>query len=65
MDGISYDDLIKSLDVTFNREKVFNAGEGAGASGSFFFFSADNQFLLKTIIREERILLQSMLSDLI
>lgn len=49
MDGLTQEQLVKSLDVVKNKEKVFQAGEGAGASGSFFFFSYDNKFLLKTI----------------
>jgi 1-phosphatidylinositol-4-phosphate 5-kinase len=28
---------------------IFSAGEGAGESGSFFFFSKDNRFLIKTL----------------
>jgi len=32
---------------------VFNAGEGAGRSGSFFFFSHDNKFIIKTITKME------------
>jgi len=47
------DDLYKSLSPKFNRDKVFNAGEGAGKSGSFFFFSHDNRFIIKTISSDE------------
>jgi len=32
---------------------VFQAGEGAGRSGSFFFFSHDSRFIIKTISSEE------------
>lgn len=32
---------------------VFKAGEGAGASGSFFFFSHDSKFLIKTMTNSE------------
>ena len=42
LDNITYSDLCESLDVTKNRKGVFKAGEGAGASGSFFFFSKDS-----------------------
>ena len=44
---------MKSLDIKSNRSKVFKAGEGAGASVSFFFFSSDNRFLIKTMSRVE------------
>ena len=37
----------------FNREMVFKAGEGAGASGSFFFYSHDSRFLVKTMTKSE------------
>ena len=53
-DGISPDDLMESLSVVKNYQMVFKAGEGAGASGSFFFFSYDNRFLIKTLQGEEK-----------
>ena len=49
MDGISLIDIQNSLDLEKNRGMVFKSGEGVGASGSFFFFSADNKFLIKTL----------------
>jgi len=36
-----------------NREQVFHAGEGTGKSGSFFFFSHDKRFIIKTITKSE------------
>ena len=36
---------------------IFKAGEGAGASGSFFFFSQDNKFLIKTMNKSEKMLI--------
>jgi hypothetical protein len=33
---------------------VFMAGEGSGASGSFFFFSHDNKLLVKTITSSDK-----------
>jgi hypothetical protein len=32
---------------------VFKAGEGAGRSGSFFFFSHDRKFIIKTMTQDE------------
>ena len=32
---------------------VFSAGEGAGRSGSFFFFSHDKKFIIKTMTKGE------------
>lgn len=36
-----------------NRDMVFKAGEGAGASGSFFFFTNDRRFIIKTMTSKE------------
>jgi hypothetical protein len=33
---------MNSLDLAFNRDQAFSAGEASGKSGSFFFFSHDN-----------------------
>lgn len=54
-----------SLSVENNRRMVFKAGQGAGLSGSFFFFSHDNKFLIKTINKKEKKILLKMLDDLI
>jgi hypothetical protein len=32
---------------------VFKAGEGAGRSGSFFFFSHDRKYIIKTMTQSE------------
>lgn len=32
---------------------VFKSGEGAGRSGSFFFFSHDRKFIIKTMTKQE------------
>ena len=37
-----------------NRNMIFKAGEGAGKSGCFFFFSHDNRFLIKTLRGSEK-----------
>lgn len=63
MDGLSQKSLIESLDVELNRKAVFRAGEGAGASGSFFFFSEDHRFIIKTLTSEEVKLLEIILQD--
>ena len=43
---------------------MFKAGEGAGRSGSFFFFSHDRKFIIKTMTKSEMDLMLSMLSTL-
>jgi len=65
MDGISPADLKKSLSIEENRRMIFNAGEGAGRSGSFFFFSYDNRFLIKTLLGPEKKIFLSILDDYI
>ena len=42
---------------------MFRAGEGAGASGSFFFFSYDHRFIIKTLNTEEVKVLALILPD--
>ncbi len=48
-----FDVLYQSLSPKFNRDMVFKAGEGAGKSGSFFFFSHDHKFIIKTMTAGE------------
>lgn len=51
--------MINSLDADENNEQAFEAGEGAGASGSFFFFSKDRKFIIKTVKDDEMKLIKS------
>ena len=37
-----------------NSANVFKAGEASGASGSFFFFSRDKKFIVKTMTPKEK-----------
>ena len=41
--------MLKSLDPSENIKQIQNAGLGAGASGSFFFFTNDKRFIMKTM----------------
>jgi len=50
---ITTENIIESLSPEFNRDMVFKAGEGQGKSGSFFFFSHDRRFIIKTMNNEE------------
>jgi hypothetical protein len=44
----------QSLDLGINFKRILKAGiNGGGKSGEFFFFSADNKLILKTISQEE------------
>ena len=49
MDDVTDFMLQQSLSMEANRDRIFRSGEGDGKSGSFFFFSYDNQFLIKTV----------------
>jgi hypothetical protein len=57
----NFDFLYESLCPKFNRDMVFKAGEGAGRSGSFFFFSHDNRFIIKTLTKGELEIFLTML----
>ena len=65
MDFITTEDLKKSLAIENNRKRIFKSGEGAGKSGSFFFFSYDNRFIIKTLRGSERKKLLLMLDSYI
>ena len=56
--------LHQSLSPKYNRDMVFKAGEGAGRSGSFFFFSHDKKFIIKTMTNGELKLFLSILPNL-
>lgn len=53
-DGIEIEDILDSLLPENNRSNVFKAGEASGASGSFFFFSHDKRFVIKTMTKIEK-----------
>jgi hypothetical protein len=52
-DGIHDSIVDQSLDPILNRSNVFKSGEASGASGSFFFFSYDRNFIVKTMTNKE------------
>jgi hypothetical protein len=51
--GYGDEELIESLNPSVNIKQIQNAGLGAGASGSFFFFSEDKKFIMKTMSKTE------------
>ena len=63
LDGISLQTIGESLDLQKNKKMVFKSGESEGKSGSFFFFSHDNRFLIKTMMPDEKVVLTQMISD--
>lgn len=49
LDNVVLDDLKKSIHLNLNKHQIDEAGEGAGKSGNFFFFTFDNKYLIKTM----------------
>ena len=60
----NFETIQDSLSPQMNREQVFKAGEGAGRSGSFFFFSHDRKFIIKTLTKKEKTLMLNILPQL-
>lgn len=52
-----------SLHPKYNEDMIFAAGEGAGRSGSFFFFSHDKRFIIKTMSKSELALMRQIVPD--
>jgi 1-phosphatidylinositol-4-phosphate 5-kinase len=65
LDGIRESDIMDSLNLNDNVSSIFKSGEGMGKSGSFFFFSKDQKFVIKTLRRDEKKILMDMLDDMI
>lgn len=57
----NFDDFYESLSPKNNRDMIFKAGEGAGRSGSFFFFSHDHKFVVKTMTSGELALMKRIM----
>lgn len=54
MDKITPANIKESLSTEKNHKSVFKAKESAGKSGSFFFFSYDRKFIIKTMNSSEK-----------
>lgn len=63
LDGINLNSIGESLNLQRNKQMVFKSGESEGKSGSFFFFSQDNKFLIKTMTPDEKYVMIKMMSD--
>jgi hypothetical protein len=59
----NFENFYASLSPKFNRDMIFKAGEGAGRSGSFFFFSHDSRFVIKTMSSSELKLMTRMMPN--
>ena len=65
LDGIMPCDISRSVAIKDNIHNIFDSKEGLGRSGSFFFFSADKQYIVKTMRGSEKKVLLNMLDDLV
>lgn len=63
LDGITSKDIIRSLRPENNLESIKGAGESQGKSGSFFFFSQDKRFIIKTMNDGELSTFKHMFKD--
>ena len=63
MDNISDAMIQKSLNPDSNRTQVFKAKESAGKSGSFFYYTSDSKYMLKTISHAEFVRLKTILKN--
>jgi 1-phosphatidylinositol-4-phosphate 5-kinase len=63
LDNIGDDIIKESLSTEKNRAMVFKAGESQGKSGSFFFFSHDSNFIIKTMTTSDFNAFQSLFKD--
>ena len=62
-DGITDDIMIKSFSPIKNKSAIDKMGESKGKSGSFFFYSHDRKFIIKTITNEEKETMDKILID--
>ena len=60
-DGITPDEIVEGLDPILNSESIFKASLGEGKSGSFFFFSTNSRFIIKTLTRADALSLLNIL----
>ncbi|CAD8098750.1 unnamed protein product [Paramecium sonneborni] len=57
-------DIYESLNINNNFEKITNASKNEGGkSGQFFFYSQDNQLIIKTVTQQELKIILSMLKN--
>ena len=63
LDGITKKQILESLDPSRNLIQLLKSGESKGKSGSFFFFSHDNKFIIKSMFEQEQDILMEHLKD--
>lgn len=63
LEGITSREIINSLRPENNLKAIKGAGESQGKSGSFFFFSQDKRFIIKTMNDGELATFKGMFKD--
>jgi len=63
LDDIGQSIIKNSLDPENNTKAVFKAGESQGKSGSFFFFSEDRDFIIKTMTESDLSTFKAMFKE--
>ncbi|KAK5581389.1 hypothetical protein RB653_001421 [Dictyostelium firmibasis] len=63
LNNITPSDYLKSFDSSLFFENLSNQKFSEGKSGSFMCFSPDNKFLIKTITRQESVLLKKKINN--
>ena len=63
LDGVTPCEIRESFQLIVNRDMIFKANQGEGASGSFFFHSKDRRFIIKTVSKDEKKVVLDMLDD--
>jgi 1-phosphatidylinositol-4-phosphate 5-kinase len=53
LDSLTHEEILKSFDIKSNIANISNLSLSEGKSGSFFFFTHDNRFIIKTISSTE------------
>ena len=64
LDKIDKESFLKSINLEDNIDSIFESGEGSGKSGSFFFFTKDKKYVIKTLRYDEKETLLEMIDDL-
>lgn len=70
VDGVDELQILTSVDPRNNRYQIFKTNKGykhnkGGKSGSFFFFTQDRKYIIKTLFKQEKDKLMAMLPKMV
>ena len=68
LDNIDEIDIMRSVKPSMNKMQIFKTNKNqshssGGKSGSFFFFTQDKQFIIKTMTKKEKEILMKLLPN--